>query len=41
MMCIRGYSIDIPDAINLDEKLDTDSKLPPDLVNYNKCFTGT
>ena len=21
MMCIRGYSSDIPDAINLDEKL--------------------
>ena len=41
MMCVRGYSTDIPDTINLDEKLETISKLPLDLVNYNKSFTGT
>ena len=44
MMCVRGYSTDIStdisDAINLDEKLKSVSKLPPNIVNYKKSFTG-
>ena len=41
MMCVRGYSSDIPDAINLDEKLETTSKLPPSIGHFEKSFTGT
>ena len=40
MMCIRGYSSDIEDAINLDEKLETTSKLPPNNGQFEKSFAG-
>ena len=40
MMCIRGYSSDIPDAINLDEKLETASILPPGIGQSEKSFTS-
>lgn len=40
MMCVRGYSTDISDAINLDEKLESVSKLPPNIVNYKISFVG-
>ena len=40
MMCIRGYSSDIPDVINLDEKLETASKLPPNNGQFDKSFVG-
>ena len=39
-MCIRGYSSDIADAINLDEKLETSSKLPPSSGQFEKSFAG-
>ena len=39
-MCIRGYSSDIEDAINLDEKLETTSKLPPNNGQFEKSFAG-
>ena len=35
-MCVRGYSLD---AINLDEKLETTSKLPHN-IQFEKSFTG-
>ena len=41
MMSVRGYSSDIPDAINLDEKLETTSKLPPNNGQFEKSFAGT
>ena len=40
MMCIRGYSSDVADAINLDEKLETSSKLPPNNGQFEKSFAG-
>ena len=40
MMCVHGYSSDIPDAINLDKKLETASKLPPSIGQFEKSFTG-
>ena len=40
MMCIRGYSSDIPDTINLDEKLETTSNLPPSNGQFEKSFAG-
>ena len=40
MMCVRGYSSDIPDAINLDEKLETSSKLSPNNGQFEKNFAG-
>ena len=40
MMCVRGYSSDIADAINLDEKLETSSKLPPNNGQFEKSFAG-
>ena len=40
MMCIRGYSSKIPDAINLDEKLETTSKLLHNIGQFEKSFTG-
>ena len=40
MMCIRGYSSDVPNAINLDEKLETASKLPPNNGQFEKSFAG-
>ena len=41
MMCVRGYSSDVADAINLDEKLKTASKLPPNTEHFEKSFNGT
>ena len=41
MMCVRGYSLDVSDAIHLDEKLEAASKLPPNKVQFEKSFTGT
>ena len=40
MMCIRGYSSEVPDTINLDEKLETTSKLPHNIGQFEKSFTG-
>ena len=40
MLCVRGHLSDIPDIINLDEKLENVSKLPPNVVHYDKSFTG-
>ena len=40
MMCVRGYSSDVADAINLDEKLKTSSKLPTNSGQFEKSFTG-
>ena len=40
MMCIRGYSSDVSDAINLDEKLEATSKLPPKNGLFEKSFAG-
>ena len=40
MMCVRGYSSDIPDAINLDEKFESASKLPPNNGQFEKSFAG-
>ena len=40
MMCIRGYSSDVADAINLDEKLEATSKLPPKNGLFEKSFAG-
>ena len=40
MMCIRGYSSDITDAINLDERLKTASKLPLNEEQFEKSFAG-
>ena len=41
MMCVRGYSSDVSDAIHLDEKLEAASKLPPNIGQFEKSFTGT
>ena len=40
MICIRGYSSDVADAINLDEKLEATSKLPPKNGQFEKSFAG-
>ena len=40
MMCVCGYSSDVVDAINLDEKLNTSSKLPPNDGQFEKSFSG-
>ena len=40
MMCVRGYSLDVVDAINLDEKLETSSKLPPNNGQFEKSFSS-
>ena len=40
MMCVRGYSSDVADAIHLDEKLEAASKLPPNIGQFKKSFTG-
>jgi len=40
MMCVRGYSSDVVDAINLDEKLEAASKLPPNNGQFEKSFAG-
>ena len=40
MMCVRGYSSDVADAIHLDEKLEAASKLPPNIGPFKKSFTG-
>ena len=39
MMCVRGYSSDVSNAINLDEKLEANSKLPPN-EQFEKSFSG-
>ena len=41
MMSVRSYSSDVADAINLDEKLETTSKLPPNNRQFEKSFAGT
>ena len=40
MMCIRGYSSDILDAVNFDEQLEITSKLPPNTEHFEKSFNG-
>ena len=40
MMCIRGFAVDVPKAIALDDQLETSSKQPPNNSEYVKSFTG-
>jgi len=40
MMCVRGYSSVVRNAIKLDEKLKAASKQPPPDGLYDKSFFG-
>ena len=40
MMCARGFASDVPNAIALDDKLETASKQPPSNPEYVKSFSG-
>ena len=40
MMCVRGYSSSVPNAIKLDEKLGAASKQSPPDGLYDKSSTG-